>query len=173
MSRRTLNLPFIEGYGFDHELFRETDNVSFRLALFDTGTNVRDRRIAVRDFTGEGANDLNGHGTATTTLLLSLFPGAKVLHLKVMEEDGRGPLISILEALSYVVKRRVDVIAMPLTLRESPVLKKACKRIDFMVAAGGYHYSDRIPYPARHRNVLSVGAITKHYSDGQRNEERS
>jgi Subtilase family len=76
-------------------------------AVIDTGLLskhpvVRARMIEAVDFTGEGAEDENGHGTLVALLLLRQAPDTLLINVKALKRDGRSRPQDLLKALRWV-----------------------------------------------------------------------
>lgn len=53
------------------------------------------------DFTGEGPDDLNGHGTIVTLLFLMEAPNAKILNVKAVGATGEGERQQLIDAVNW------------------------------------------------------------------------
>jgi subtilase-type proteinase RRT12 len=53
------------------------------------------------DFTGEGPNDLNGHGTMVALIFLMTAPGAKILNVKAVGASGEGDWQQLIDAVDW------------------------------------------------------------------------
>lgn len=78
-----------------------------RTAIIDTGMLLEHpwiSRCLVEsvDLTGEGPNDLNGHGTCTTLIYLTIAPESEVVNIKALDSLGRGTRGSLIAALDWV-----------------------------------------------------------------------
>ncbi len=66
------------------------------IAVLDTGVlshhpGLKGRLVDSADFTGEGPEDYNGHGTAVALLAAGPNrPGPSILNVKVLDRNGRG-----------------------------------------------------------------------------------
>ena len=122
-----------------------------------------------------GAFDENGHGTFIAGVIgalnngigtTGLAAGAKIMPLRVLNEDNRGLESEISEAIRYAVNNGADVINLSLFADESvdidAALQFAADNNVFVAVASGNDASDTPSYPAtlssRFPNVLSVGA---------------
>lgn len=165
------------------------------VAVLDTGIDkdhpmLKDRIIGGRNFTYDGGvndyDDFNGHGThvAGTIVgtsqgqdgLFGVAPKAKVLALKVLDQEGSGFYSWIINGIRYAIKwrgpngERVRVISMSLGgPQHVPDLEKAINEaimagIPVVVAAGneGDDKEDTFEYayPANYNHVISVSAVT-------------
>ncbi len=100
------------------------DGTGMTVAVLDTGlrvthTDFTNRVLAQRNFTADNgndpanANDGDGHGTNVTGIVLAggnhqgIAPGARVIALKVLANDGGGSFAMIRQALQWVRDNRV------------------------------------------------------------------
>ncbi|MBE5817866.1 MAG: serine protease [Clostridiales bacterium] len=165
------------------------------VAVLDTGCNVfhpyiKHSIIGGVDFTSSGkrgasdVSDMNGHGTHVCGIISAahnrkngmsgVAPDAKLLVLKVLNEDGSGDIEPILKALRFAVNwrgtngKRVNVIGMSFgTKQHYPELEEAVdlasqRGILVVTAAGndgdGNVATGEILYPGYYGSVLQVGA---------------
>ena len=170
------------------------------VAVLDTGVAYADRRrfrrspdFRRRDFVrgydfvdgDRFPNDENGHGThvASTigesthnsTGVTGLAYGARIMPVRVLDEDGAGDSADITAGIRYAVKRGADVINLSfefddgyrqISAREIPdilaALRYARRHDVVVVAAAGNQARPTIAYPARYSRVIGVGATTEH-----------
>lgn len=71
---------------------------------------IKPRLIASKDFTGEGSEDLNGHGTWVTLLLLLSAPKTDIINVKVVGADGLGEERSFVDGIDWAISQGCDVI---------------------------------------------------------------
>jgi tetratricopeptide (TPR) repeat protein len=143
--------------------------------------------VAERDWTGEGVEDLLGHGTAVTLGLVyvkftdpsmvamlgdhaefkNTTPGLVVA--KVAPKNGPILLKNVIEAVNWVAEQGVVVVNMSLGFTGEPEqfteLKKAIEShpaVIFVAAAGNYGPNRKV-YPAAigAKNVISVGEVSQ------------
>ncbi|QYR20792.1 S8 family peptidase [Paenibacillus sp. sptzw28] len=162
------------------------------IAVIDTGadathpdlTNVV---IGGRNFTTESTpediSDKHGHGTHVTGTIaaqqngvgvVGAAPSARVLALKVLDRNGQGSVMSLIDALDYArnwtgpAGEKVRIINMSLGgPTDYPGLHKAiidCDNAGIIIncAAGndgdGSASTDELSYPGAYNEVVSVGA---------------
>lgn len=71
------------------------------------------------DYTGEGPEDLNGHGTHVAGIIASQSSdyrgsayGADLWNLKVLDSEGTGSGSDIIEGIDYAVQNKADIISI-------------------------------------------------------------
>ncbi|HKH78903.1 MAG TPA: S8 family serine peptidase, partial [Solirubrobacteraceae bacterium] len=136
------------------------------------------------DFIGHGPypNDHNGHGTfvagtiaeATNNHygLTGLAFAAKIMPVRVLNNEGEGDASTIAEGVRFAVRHGARVINLSLefspgvTAHDIPelmaALRYAYRRGVVVVAAAGNEGHTAIAYPARAPHVIAVGATTEH-----------
>lgn len=127
--------------------------------------------------------DRNGHGTFVASIvaeatnnhrsLTGLAYGAKIMPVRVLNAGGLGDEATIARGIRYAVRHGAQVINLSLeflpnevtTASEIPELVSAINYAHAhgvtVVGSSGNDQSRAIAYPARARNVISVGATTK------------
>jgi serine protease len=128
------------------------------------------------------ANDLNGHGThvastlAETTdngiALAGLAYRARIMPVRVLDAFGEGNATTIARGIRFAVVHGAKIINLSLefsadvTARDIPQLLSAVayahRRGVLLVGASGNEAHSAVAYPARARDVVSVGATTEH-----------
>ena len=137
--------------------------------------------------------DRNGHGTFVAGVigeatnnnnaLTGLAYGASIMPVRILDASGLGEESTIARGIRYAVKHGAQVINLSLEFLPNQVtsaseIPQIVGAINYahahgvtVVGAAGNDESDQIAYPARARNVISVGATTKdrclaEYSNG-------
>jgi len=129
----------------------------------------------VVDFTDLGSwYDENGHGThvagtiAGKCRVLGVAPGATVIALRVLDQDGFGDMMVFAKAVNYVgmVGKSGDVVNLslggpPTVGLDNAILQVAKKGIRFSIAAGNFAKSAMSYSPARvsATNIYTVSAM--------------
>ncbi|EIT86357.1 intracellular serine protease [Fictibacillus macauensis ZFHKF-1] len=162
------------------------------VAVLDTGCdgthpNLKDRIIGGRSFIGGDPSDYSDahyHGTHVAGTIAASFsakgvtgvaPEAKLLILRVLDEQGSGSYEGINEAIRYAISwrgdkgERVRVISMSLGGPEDDpnmheAIKTAVEEGIVVVCAAGNEgdsneKSDEQSYPGYYKEVVQVGAI--------------
>jgi subtilisin family serine protease len=174
------------------------DGAGTAVAILDTGLRATHRdfggRVAAqRNFTRdngadpEDATDMHGHGTAVAGTLcadgihLGAAPSARVIPLKVLDNEGKGNFADVAAALQWIIDHHsaLEITAVCMAFGNGgnyrsdtpfaadPVGDRldalAAMGIACCAAAGDDYYShgsiQGMPYPAVLRETLSVGAV--------------
>jgi len=177
------------------------------VAVIDSGIDTRhnafgSRVIFSKDFTGHGdASDHYGHGTHVAAIIAGegsvesgyrgIAPGASLLNLRVLGDDGSGDASDVIDAIDWTVEHRreynVRVINLSLgapvlqPYRDDPlceaVERAARAGITVVAAAGNYGRTadgktvlGGITSPANSPFAIAVGAIDAH-GTGDRSDD--
>ena len=178
------------------EAFR-VDGEGFTAAVLDTGLNVDhvdfEGKVPVQvNFTNDNggrrddADDGNGHGTNVAGIIAAngdhtgIAPGAQIIPIKVLPNEGGGSFDWIARALQWVLDHRdehnISVVCMSLGNGGNFVhdnfgndrirnLIRALRRekVAVVIAAGNHYFSHNseqgMSYPAIIRECVSVGAV--------------
>ncbi len=155
--------------------------VGVTIALLDTAVStehpaIRSALLPGADFVGGVAgngvdDDGDGlideglhHGTYIAGLLHLAAPDAKILPIRVLEEDGRGRAMNLAKGILYAIHAGVDIINVSIgTVEDARVIEDA---IDLalandivVVAAAGNAGVGLVDFPANHPGVIGVGAV--------------
>lgn len=127
-------------------------------------------------------NDEFGHGTHVAGTIAEhvnnglavtgLAYNAKVMPVRVLDENGEGGAYEISRGIRYAAKHGADVVNLSLefdpsiTARQVPeiisAIRFAHRKGAVVVAAAGNEADASVAYPARARYAISVGATTEH-----------
>ena len=128
------------------------------------------------------ADDQFGHGTFVAGVigervnngvgLTGLAYGAKIMPVRVLDDQGLGEAVAIGRGIRYAVNRGADILNLSLEFdasvpaSEIPEILSAVRYAKskgvLMVGASGNASDSRLAYPARAPGVISVGATTEH-----------
>jgi len=161
-------------------IWQQTQGVGVRVAILDTGidTDHPDLEAAIvasEDFTGDGIEDVNGHGTHCAGVVgarlngvgfVGVAPQSELLIAKVLGNDGRGASAWIADGIYWAVDNKADIISMSLgASRSSSVIYQAIQYALFhgvvvICAAGneGSLMTNSVGYPGRYGGVITVAA---------------
>ena len=131
----------------------------------DKDTHPDDEESHGTHVTGVISQQTNNHYGVT-----GLAYGVKIMPLRVLDSQGNGDGADIARALRYAVKHHARVVNMSVEfdtgLRAGDIpevisaLHYATKHGLTLVAASGNEGGSKVAYPARDRDVISVGAST-------------
>ncbi len=157
-----------------------------KVAVLDTGVDLnhpdlKDGIKGYKDFTGEGINDVSGHGSHCAGVIgarindtgtVGIAPECDLYIGKVLGREG-GSNETVAAGVDWAVEQGVHLISMSLggansskQLYES-IHKALAQGVCLICAAGneGSLYSNSIGYPGRYGSVITVAA---HDPDGNR-----
>lgn len=158
----------------------ETMGEGVKVAVLDTGidTDHPDFESAIADtadFTGDGIEDANGHGTHCAGIIgarlnnvgfVGVAPKCQLLIGKVLDDEGRGDYQWIAEGIDWAANQGAHIISMSLGGPVSTnILHKAvhmamAKGVYIICAAGneGSLYRNSVGYPGRYGGVVTVAS---------------
>jgi subtilisin family serine protease len=187
----------------DDVRFAGIDGSDFAVVVLDTGVDldhpffgpdsddngVADRIVYHADFVGDGSTgqDVNGHGTHVSSIAVSsdpvyggIAPGAKLIHLRVLNNSGFGSAAAIEAALQWVVANAAayNVVSVNMSISAGNNFNAPNTRPDMgisdelaalgaqgviVASAAGNSYADfqgvpGVTYPAADPNSLAVSA---------------
>ena len=130
----------------------------------DGGTSAMDPGNGIDD-DQDGVTDAGvGHGLAMAAAIHVLCPSAKVLPVRVLDDEGRGDSYALARGLAWALAQDVDVIQLGLCAHDwSPVVESLLAEADaagvLVVAPTGNHGSEALAYPAASPHVLAVSGV--------------
>lgn len=162
------------------DVWVQTQGQNTTVAVLDTGVDtdhpdLESAIIGSRDFTGDGIEDVNGHGTHCAGIVaarlngsgfVGVAPKCNLLIGKVLGNDGSGAYSWISEGVYWAVENGATIISMSLGGPQSDHgLYEAIQYALFygvhvICAAGneGALFENSIGYPGRYGGVITVGA---------------
>jgi subtilisin family serine protease len=151
------------------------------VAVLDTGCDInhddlRDNLLTGKNFLNPSSPpiDGNGHGTHITGTICALdnefgivgvAPKAKVMPVKVLDDQGSGNLPVVAEGIRWSVDQGVDFIVMslgspnPTPVIYDAIMYAASKGVVTWCAAGNAGKTRQIFYPAAYPECIGIGAI--------------
>lgn len=162
------------------KVWRETQGQGVKVAVLDTGVDVdhpdlADAIVGTKDFTGDGIEDTNGHGTHCAGIIgarlndvgfVGVAPQVKLLIGKVLGKGGQGSFEWIARAIEWAVAKGAHIISMSLG---GPVsghqlfvaVHEALVKGRFVICAAGNEgslFQNSIGYPGRYGGVITVAS---------------
>lgn len=148
------------------------------IVTIDTGVNVdhpdlRDRVKSTFNMIDKNFNveDRSGHGTHVAGLLVGkntgVAPKADLHVIKVLDEDGRGNITSVMDGITHAMNLKADILAISLgTMQDIPLILKqrimdAYSAGVTIVSAVGNAGRAEPYYPARMNEVIGVGGLDR------------
>jgi subtilisin family serine protease len=163
-----------------HHIWAVTQGEGVKVAVLDTGIDTDHPDLAgavigAEDFTGDGIEDVLGHGTHCAGIVgarlngfgfVGVAPKAELLIGKVLGNGGTGSHESIANGIYWAVESKAQIISMSLGGEgSSNELFKAIQYalfhgVHIICAAGneGALGSNTIGYPGRFGGVITVGS---------------
>lgn len=170
-AEQSLRLPTV---------WRRTRGRDIRVAVLDTGVDadhpdLRNAIVATSDFTGDGIEDRNGHGTHCAGIIgarangigfIGAAPETQLMIAKVLGDNGSGTLEMVADGVDWAVDQGADIISMSLGGRVGSdrlyraIHQALAKGLVVICAAGneGALFTNSIGYPGRYGGVITVAA---------------
>lgn len=153
-----------------------------KIAVLDTGVDHNHpdlKHLAGSvDFTGEGVQDDNGHGTwcvgaiGAKGKMQGVAPDAEFWSLKVVGKNGGSSWVNVLNALDWCLANNVDIVSMSIGGGMSLAMQETFeKKIDELYAAGVkliaaagnmggcFPDEDTVLFPAHFNSVVAVVSV--------------
>lgn len=162
------------------DVWRLTQGEGVKVAVLDTGIDMDhpdfvNAIVDSKDFTGDGIEDKNGHGTHCAGIVgarwnnigfVGVAPKSALMIGKVLNNEGKGDDEWIANGIYWAVDNGADIISLSLGGAESSVeLYNAVQYALFhgvyvICAAGnaGALTSNNIDYPGRYGGVITVAS---------------
>lgn len=161
-------------------VWRETRGEGIKVAILDTGIDTDHPDLAgavveARDFTGEGIEDENGHGTHCAGIVaarangvgfVGAAPKCELIVAKVLDAVGRGTLARVAAGIDWAVAVGADILSLSLAAEADD--RELYRAVHAALAAGkvvicaasnsGALGANTIGYPGRYGSVLTVAA---------------
>ena len=162
------------------EVWKETMGEGVKVAILDTGIDsdhpdLEDAIEETKDFTNDGIEDTNGHGTHCAGVIgarlnsvgfVGVAPKCRLIIGKVLNNEGRGSYTWISNGIDWAVERKAHIISMSLggsisTDELYAAVYQALAGGVFVVCAAGNAgslYQNSIGYPGRYGGVITVAS---------------
>ncbi len=117
------------------------------------------------DDDADGAVDeSNNHGTHIAGLVSLAAPGARVVPVRVLEEDGKGTALGVVRGILYAMRRGADVINLSFGMaHDSNYVERAIEEAEragvVVVVAAGNRGLGQVDFPAYLPEVIAVAAV--------------
>lgn len=152
-----------------------------KVAVFDTGIETQNNDLNVKNGVSfiDGVSsytDDNGHGTAVAGILssikndsglLGVAPNIDLYSVKILDKNGDGKYSNIIDGLQWAIDNKINIVTMCFGgIKYSKILQEAINEaysnnILIIAAAGNNGDTENVDFPARYKNVISVGAVDK------------
>ncbi|GIN25411.1 S8 family peptidase [Bacillus sp. FSL W8-0445] len=159
-------------------VWSKTKGEGVRILLMDTGVDTDHPELSHAFKSGynffersHNVEDEKGHGSHVAGLLVGkntgVAPEAELHVIKVLNDNGKGNMASVMDGITYAINYGFDVLCMSLGVdRELPnIFKERIERAYnegiVMVCATGNDGNNESLYPARLDEVIAVGGVDK------------
>jgi subtilisin family serine protease len=160
----------------------ETKGAGVKVAVIDTGADIKHPDLQhladAVDFTGEGPNDGNGHGTwclgaiGARGKMTGAAPEVELYSVKGLKNNGSGETSHLLKSLEWCLANKMDIVSMswgggmPLNVQKQyrEILGEMVKQGIKPVAAAGNLYrlfpdEDTVIFPADFPDTIAVASV--------------
>lgn len=162
------------------DTWTQSQGQGIKVAVLDTGVDTDHPDLVnaiadTQDFTGDGIEDMNGHGTHCAGIIgaringvgfVGVAPKCELLIAKVLANNGSGSYNWISSGIDWAVQNGADIISMSLGGPSTePTLHRAihlalAEGLTIICAAGneGAFGVNTIGYPGRYGSVITIAA---------------
>lgn len=158
--------------------WNKTMGEGVKVAVIDTGIDTTHpdlkhaikKTIDLRNHTGN-VEDEFGHGTHVAGLIAGLHTGvapeSELYIAKVLDDNGFGEMMNIMDGITFAINFGVDILCMSLGIqRELPAmvrkrLLEAHKKGITIICAGGNGGWKGLNYPSFYDEIIAVGGVDK------------
>lgn len=160
------------------KVWNKTKGEGVKIAVIDTGIDMnhpdlKDRLVSSINMhtRTKDVTDYSGHGSMVAGLIAGrrtgVAPRSELYIAKVLDGNGYGRAVDILNGINFAIESKVDILCMSLGIpRELPLSIK--KRISqahregiIIVSASGNSNINIVEFPASYDEVIAVGGIDK------------
>lgn len=129
------------------------------------GYNVLAPGTTPQDAADGQVNSVVGHGTMVSGVIARIAPEAKILPVRVLNADGVGTTLGVLQGMQWAIEHGARVINLSLGSEDSsPFLKQAIDAARqggvVVVAAAGNTGASKVDFPAKENSVVCITAVT-------------
>jgi subtilisin family serine protease len=151
-----------------------------RIGIVDTGVDRQHKKFEQRELSGVGLcrregtyhfepdfHDLNGHGTAMASLIVSICKDASIHVVRIAQENDDGVTVRVPEqvlatGIEWCVEQDIRIVNVSYNIAEAAdngFLDRACQKAyeNGTILVAAYHNGEEIPaYPAAFPTVIGV-----------------
>lgn len=151
-----------------------------KVAILDSGVNkshpdlvgkIKEEYNAIN--IDEPTTDNLGHGTGIAGIIaandnnegiLGIAPNAEIYSVKVLSDSGKGNVESLIKGIEWCISNHIDIINISFGVESNnsqleQIVNTAIENNIIIVAAAGNNYLSKVEYPAKYKNVISIGAV--------------
>jgi subtilisin family serine protease len=141
-----------------------------KVAVLDTGVDYNHPELKGKVLNGYDAvkgygtgMDVQGHGTFVAGVITQVAPGATIIPVRVLDENGNGSVANIMNGLQYAIDAGAKVVNLSLSSTYDfkvlhLLIQIAKARGVVVVSAAGNDNSANRYYPAAYSEDLGIGA---------------
>lgn len=132
--------------------------------VIDGVDHVRDTRDGVDNDGDNITDEMYGHGTHVAGIVARVAPGAKILPVRVLNDDGIGDAFGLAQGIVFAVTAGADVINLSLSsVTDSQIVRKAvefahAEGVVVVAATGNAGHAEPKEFPAAIEGVIAVAA---------------
>jgi subtilisin family serine protease len=179
----TWNIPFVKGAKTDTETL---GSGKIKVGILDSGVSLNDelkdvQRIdlvpnTIYDPIGI-YNDVTGHGTSVAGIItaeenkngiIGIAPDVSVYSIRVLDHNNEAPISRIIAGIEWAIENDINVLNMSFgtpnySSQFYDVIRRAYEKGIVLVASAGNTggKTERVTYPAKFSEVISVGACNQ------------
>ena len=133
-----------------------------KIYILDTGCNEHDF-FRENNININFIDDKNGHGTQVSGIISNIAPKEEYHMIKCMNDNGKGSVSQIVEAIEEAIDNNADIILMSIGIDKNKeelykVIKKAVRKKIYIISSAG-NVPHKTFYPANYDEVISVGSL--------------
>ena len=133
-----------------------------KIYILDTGCNKHDFFIE-HNININFIEDKNSHGTSIAGIVSNIAPKEEYHMIKCMNDNGKGSVGQIVEAIEEAIENKADIILMSIGIDKNKeelykVIKKAVRKKIYIISSAG-NVPNKKFYPASYGEVISVGSL--------------
>lgn len=140
-------------------------------AVLDTGIMkehpvIKGKIIKQIDFTGEGVEDLNGHGTIVALIIMHTSLNTKLINVKVLDKNNNGYEDDLIAGMIWAAKQGADVIGISAGIEREcngecllcRIANTIVAMYDTIITTAAGNNPNTTSCPAKAESVFSFGA---------------